>query len=82
MSDDPKVDESNPYYKYGYQAGIAVGKRIGRQEAEAHAARVWLQARQVERDKSLTGRVMAISDWCKRTLRTVRSLRVVVEEED
>ena len=77
-----KVDETNSHYKYGYQVGLAAGKRIGRQEAEAHAARVWLQARQVERDKSLTGRVMAISNWYKHTLRTIRSLRVVVEEED
>ena len=28
MLDEPKVDESNPYYKYGYQAGLAAGKRV------------------------------------------------------
>jgi hypothetical protein len=82
MADEPKVDESNAYYKYGYQAGLAAGKRIGRQEAEAYAARTYLKAEQVKKEQSIAGRAMAISDWCKRTLRTVRSLRLVAEEED
>ena len=50
----------------------------GKKYAENRAA----DAAREKKEKSLTGRALAIADWCKHTLRTIRSLRVVVEEED
>ena len=78
MSDEPEVDKSNPYYRYGYHAGLSAGKEIGRIQAKIAAD----YAARVKKDESIVGRVLASWHWFKRLPRVLRSIRVVVEEED